>query len=258
MTKKTNEARVQRQAKSDRNMNRAVVLLCAGLAAEWYLLMADRYFARGTWSQEMAWASFLEKMVWVGLAAFLAGAVLYAVSVLRVKKTWLTYLGGAAAGVGAFFCATSYLMRHVYPMGVTVLCVLVPVVLIVGIIWLFYQAEFTIQSMALAMAIGALVLLGRSYSQRVRACAVLALIGIAALAALTLLLSKNDGVLGKGGKRMRVVPAGTSYRLTLGVLALCFALVLVTMLSPAVAFYGTWALAIVAFVLAVYYTIKLM
>ena len=42
------------------------------------------------------------------------------------------------------------------------LCVAVPVLLLLGIIYLFYQAEFSVQATELAMALGAVVLLGRS------------------------------------------------------------------------------------------------
>lgn len=255
MAQNPNDKRALRREKSERNMNRAVVLLIAGLVAEWYLLMADRYFVRGTISQLVAWADYLEVMVWVGLVAFVAGAVLL---ILRAKAPRLKIVGCSLLGVGGFFAFSSAVMRYVYPLGVTVMCVLVPVLLILGIICLFYQAEFAIQAAALAMALGALVLLNRSTSTRVKACAVLAILGVAVLCVFSLMLEKNAGTFGKGNKRVRVIGPNADYRLLFGVLALCLVAVLAALFVPAAAFYGTWALAIVAFVLAVYYTIKLM
>ncbi len=255
MAQNPNERRIERQEKSDRNMNRAVLLLIAGLIAEWYLLMADRYYARGTVTQFLKWYDFFGVMRWIGLLLLIAGVVLY---VLREKKPWFASLGGALAAAGVFFAFSSFIMRHVFPTSVTVMCILIPVLMVLGIVYLFYQTEFSVQATALAMALGAIALLSRSGSSRVKACAILALIGIAALFAATLLLKKADGVFHAKGRRLRLFPAGMDYSLTLGVTALCLVLVLAGLFAPAVAFYAMWALAIVAFVLAVYYTVKLM
>jgi len=255
MAQRPNERRAERQTKSERNMNRAVLLLVAGLVAEWYLLMVDRYYARGTVNQFIKWYDFLGAMRWIGLAVLIAGVVLY---VLREKGAWFGRLGGALAAVGVFFAFTSAVMRHVYPTSVTVMCILVPVLMVLGIVYLFYQTEFSVQATALALALGAIALLSRSGSSRVKACAVLALLGIAALLAGTFLLKKADGLLTLKGRKLRLFPANTDYSLTIGVPALCLALVLIGLFAPAVAFYAMWALAIVAFVLAVYYTVKLM
>ena len=255
MAQKSNDKRAERREASERNMNRAVILLIAGIVAEWYLLLVNRSYARGNISQFIAWYDALGVLRWVGLALLVAGVALY---VLREKKPWFLWLGGGLACAGVFFAFTSVCMRHVYPTSVTVMCVLVPVLMILGIVYLVYQAEFSVQATALAMALGALVLLGRSQSRLVKICAVLALLGVAALLAGVYLLRKENGVLKIGGKRLRLFAPEADYRLTLGVPALCLVLVLVTMIAPAAAFYTTWGLALVAFALAVYYTVKLL
>ena len=255
MAQNTNDRRAERRERSDRNMNRAVILLIAGLIAEWYLLMADRYYARGNITQMMGWYDYFGVMRWAGLGILAVGVVML---LARSKKRLLTTFGGILAGLGGFLALTSMAMRHYYPVSVTVLCVFVPVVLILGIIYLFYQAEFSIQATALAMALFALALLSRSNTLTVKLCAILAIIGSGALLACTLLFKKNGGTLKLKGRDLRLFPANMDYRITLGVLALCVALVLIALIVPAVAFYATWALAVVTFVLAVYYTIKLM
>ena len=255
MAQKSNNKRAERREKSERNMNRAVILLTAGIVAEWYLLLVDRSYARGNIDQFVRWYDILGVMRWVGFALLAAGVVLYA---LRKERRWFSWLGAGLSGVGVFFAFTSICMRHVYPTSVTVMCVLVPVVLILGIVYLFYQVEFSVQATALAMALGALALLGRSQSRLVKACAVLALLGVAALLACVFLLKKRNGALKLGDKRLRLFAPEMDYRVTLGVLALCLVLLLVTMIAPGAAFYTTWGLAIVAFGLAVYYTVKLL
>lgn len=259
MGQKSNKTRSAKQserlAKSERNMNRAVILLTGGLVAEWYLLLVDRYYARGSVEQLVRWFDAFGVIRWVGLAAFLLGIAL---CVLRKENPLFQKMGMALAGVGGFFSFTSFAMRHYYPTSVTVLCVLVPVLLILGIVYLFYQVEFSVQATALAMALGALVLLGRSGTAVVRLCGVLSLCGTAALLAGTLLLKKNGGVFRRGDTSVRVFPANTDYRITLGVLALCFAVVALALCVSSAAFYATWVMTLAAFVLAVYYTIKLM
>lgn len=255
MAKNPVNKRAERREKNERSMNRAVVLLIAGLAAEWYLLMADRFYVHGTVGQLLKWADLIGALRWIGLAVTVVGA---AMLVARRQKPSLGIWGWILFGVGLFFAFSSFAMYYVYPMGATVLCVLVPVVLILGIIYLFYQAEFAVQSTALAMALGALVLLNRSSSAAVKCCAVLALAGVAALVALTLAIRKNGGVFTRGETHLRLFTPDASYRLTLGVPAICFVLVALALAVPTTAFYATWVLAIVTFVLAVYYTIKLM
>lgn len=255
MAQRSNNKREERRDKNERNMNRAVVLLVAGIIAEWYLLLVNRAYARGNISQFIRWYDILGVLRWVGFALLAAGVALYA---LRKEKPWFSWLGAGLTGVGVFFAFTSICMRLVYPTGVTVMCVLVPVLLILGIVYLFYQAEFSVQATALAMALGALVLLGRSQSRAVKACAVLALLGVAALFVCMFLLKQREGVLKIGDKRLRLFAPEMDYRLTLAALALCLVLMLVTMIAPGAAFYTTWGLAIVAFGLAVYYTIKLL
>ena len=255
MAQKTNDKRALRREKSERNMNRAVILLIAGLVAEWYLLMADRYYARGTMTQVVAWYDYLGVMRWAALAVLAVGIVMMA---LRDRKPLVNRIGGVLTGVGVFFAFTSVAMRHYYPTSVTVLCVMVPVLLLLGIIYLFYQAEFSLQATELAMALGALVLLNRSGSMAVKVCAAMALVGIAVLLGCTLALRKHDGALQLRGDAVRLFAPKADYRLALGVPALCLVAVIASLAAPTAAFYATWVLAIVAFVLAVYYTIKLM
>ncbi len=255
MAQNKNEKLTARRRNSDRSMRYAVTLLTVGLLAEWYLLLADRFYARGKLDQVVGWYDYLGVMRWVGLAALVVGIVLF---MQRARQPKLKLPGLALACCGAFFAFTSVCMRHFYPVSVTVMCVLVPVLLVLGIVYLFYQTEFLVEAAALAMGLGALVLLGRSGTMAVKACALLALAGIAVLIVCTLLAKKNSGALRLGKASLPLFGVKTDYRLALGIPALCFVLVLAALLAPAVAFYATWTLGVLTFVLAVYYTIKLM
>ena len=72
-----NNKRAERMAKSDRNVNRAMILLTVGLVAEFYLLMVNNYFVKGAVGQVLVMMSVLKVLGIAGAAAFGAGLVLW-------------------------------------------------------------------------------------------------------------------------------------------------------------------------------------
>ena len=68
---------------------------------------------------------------------------------------------------------------------------------------------------------------------------------------------KNDGKLEKLGD-LRIVSQGGNYKLIYAVLAVCVAAIVVALFATGIAYYGLWVLAVGTFLLAVYYTIKMM
>ena len=82
-------------------------------------------------------------------------------------------------------------------------------------------------------------------------CAVLALI-IAVWKA-----QRSDGRLEKLGG-LRIVSSGADYKLIYAVLAVCAVVIAAALFAAAIAYYALWALAIGTFLLAVYYTVKMM
>ena len=75
-----------------------------------------------------------------------------------------------------------------------------------------------------------------------------------ALLVLVFLASRNDGCI----RTLRVFPLGTDYKLTYAVLAVCLIAILTALFVSGTAFYGTWVLSILLFILAVYYTVKML
>lgn len=260
MAKKPNDNRPERKSKNDRNVGRATALLVAGLLAEFYLLMINNYFVRGAVGQVLAAYSFLQVMTYVGLAAAVAGAVLL---ILRKKNPAYVKWGGWLLGCGVFFAFSSVLMRRIYNGGTTAMCILVPVLMVLGIIALLYQREFAVEAAALAVSIAALALINggaekAAWAGLVKGCALLAIAALAVMGVCALVLRSSGGVLGRGEWQMRIFPENADYRLLLGAVALCLAAVVLALFVPGAAFYGLWVLAVTAFCLAVYYTIKLL
>ena len=128
--KKNDPRREARIAKNNRNLNSALTLFTAGFIAEFYLLLINQYFVKGSVDQVVAIAGYLEVMAIVGAAAFGAGVVLTA---MRRKWTRFAAAGKWLLGLGLFFGVSSLLMRRVYPMGTTVMCILVPVLMLLAV-----------------------------------------------------------------------------------------------------------------------------
>ena len=87
-----NDKRAERMAKSDRNVNRAMILLTVGLVAEFYLLMVNNYFVKGAVGQVLTMMSVLKVLGIIGAAAFGAGLVMWI-----MRKKWTRFAPAAPA-----------------------------------------------------------------------------------------------------------------------------------------------------------------
>ena len=254
-----NNKRAERMAKSDRNVNRAMILLVVGLVAEFYLLMVNNYFVKGAVGQVLTMMTVLKALGIVGAAAFGAGLVLW---IMRGKWTRFAPAAPWLLCVGFFFAVSSQLMLKIYPQGTTAMCVLVPAAMLLGIVFLLYPREFSLQALALTAAMMAMYLIHRgggsdTWHSLVVGCSVFAALVIAALAVAVSKAGKNDGKLEKLGD-LRIVSQGGNYKLIYAVLAVCVAAIVVALFATGIAYYGLWVLAVGTFLLAVYYTIKMM
>ena len=80
---------------------------------------------------------------------------------------------------------------------------------------------------------------------------------IAALAVAVSKAGKNGGKLEKLGD-LRIVSVDGNYKLIYAVLAVCVAAIVIALFATGIAYYGLWVLAVGTFLLAVYYTVKMM
>lgn len=254
-----NNKRAERMANSDRNVNRAMILLMVGLIAEFYLLMVNNYFVKGAVGQVLTMMTVLKVLGIAGAALFGAGLVLW-----LMRKKWTRFAPAAPwlLSIGFFFAVSSQLMLKIYPQGTTVMCVLVPVAMLLGIVFLLYPREFSLQALALTAAMMAMYLIHRgggsdTWRGLVIGCSVFAALVIAALAVAVSKAGKNDGKLEKLGD-LRIVSVDGNYKLIYAVLAVCVAAIVVALFATGIAYYGLWVLAVGTFLLAVYYTIKMM
>ncbi len=256
---KNNDKRAERIAKSNRNVNRAITLLMVGVIAEFYLLMVNNYFVKGGVGQVLTMMSVLKALGIIGAAAFGAGLVMWI-----MRKKWTRFAPAAPwlLCVGFFFAMSSELMLRIYPQGTTMMCVIVPVAMLIGIVFLLYPREFSVQAVGLTASLMAMYLIhhgsgSEMWSALVIGCSVFAVAVIAALAVAVYKAGKNGGKLEKFGN-LRIVSQDGDYKLIYAVLAVCALAIVAALFVSSIAYYGLWVLAIGTFLLAVYYTVKIM
>ena len=274
---KNNDKRAERMARSNRNVNRAITVLMAGVIAEFYLLMVNNvkvtvirdhgsiigsmnnYYVKGGVGQVLTMMTVLQVIDYIGCALFGAGLVVW-----LMRKKWTRFAPAAPwlLCIGFFFAVSSILMLKVYPQGTTMMCVIVPVVMLIGIVFLLYPREFSVQAVGLTASLMAMYLIHRgsgsdTWGGIVTGCSILAICVVAVLGVAVFKAGKNDGKLKKLGD-LRIVSQDGDYKLIYAVLAVCALAIVAALAVSSIAYYGLWVLAIGTFLLAVYYTVKMM
>ena len=259
MSKKSiSQKQADREKQENHTLNRIYYVFLLGLAAECYLFLVYRGYAWGSVSSTLAWHKVLTAATWLGLAALVVGAV---GAFLKRKERKLRWIMTWVAGVGAFFLLSGWVVTRFFTngVGVTAMCILVPIVAVLALVYLLYQHECALCSVILSGAMFSVWLRGASdasASWRVLVmvgCIVVAA-GIAAVLFLTDKARKNDGKLWK----LRVFSVECDYRIVYAVLAVAAAAVLLAAFLPALTYYLMWGLGVLLFAELVFYTTKLM
>lgn len=250
-----NSNRVSKPVKRDEPMNGAMKLFLAGCVAELYLLVIRRFYVSGTIDQLLACYAALLYLIFVGLAVLAVGLI---VALANRKNPKVSHIGWAVFGTGLFLGLSSLLVRTLGSSALTVLCVAVPAAMLLGVLWKLYDRECAWSLTILAISMLVLWVCrhllggGTFLSQAAMAGAVVYLVVLVAAAFLTRKADNSGGVLGK----IRVLPANADALPIYVSCGLSFVAVIIALFSTSVAYYAMWALALVVFILAVYYTVK--
>lgn len=221
-------------------------MLC-GVAAEAFLLIVRRY-AAGTMRQVVIWNErYLPIMAGIGAAILAIGAILTGLQRGdQLKRTIGLYLCAAGA-----FVATVALLAIWNLTFLDRLIAVVPIITILGIVWGLYDRTCAVSLTVLGVGMVSTWLFSRTmqpFSPHLTLSRALAVLILLALAALL-------GLLWNGSLKS-FLPLGANTLLLYVSLSLTFAGVLATLVSVGAATYATWTLALVAFGLLVYYTVK--
>ena len=243
MPKKSNNKPVKR----DEPMTGAMKFFLAGCVAELYLLIVRRFYANGTAVQQIAWFDhYLFYLMGAGAVLLVIGAVCAALW-RADKKKLVPALSVAAAG--AFLALSAVLIR--WNMAtLTLFTVVVPVVMLLGILWSLYDRECALALTILGTSLIVLWVCRRVMSSiylgtYVKVVVILYLVLLIA----TAFLAKND-------KLRKLLPANADLLPVYLACGLSFVALVVALINTVAAYYAMWALAIVVFALAVYYTVK--
>jgi len=249
MAKKSiSQKRAERQQQENQALSRVFLVFLLGLAAECYLFLVYRNYVVGTVPAMLAWRNVLKYGGIIGLVLLLAGAAGAALYFRKGEGK----KGAAAcwcAGVGAFFAMSGWIMSTFYPAGVTVMCVMVPVLTVLGLVLFLYQRESF-----LAVWVCGDGLDSPNWRIPIIIGAVLGLLILAALALLVRKAQQDEGKL----MGLRVLPVDCAYPVVYAALAVCFVCVLAAVIYAPAAYYIQWALGIALFAEMVYFTTKMM
>lgn len=236
-----------KQVKRDEPMTGAMKFFLAGCVAELYLLIIRRFYVKSPDIVKILWYDrYLWVLLGVGVAILVAGVV--GGLLLRGDKKKRT-IAWCVAAAGAFLGGAAGLIRW-NASTLTLLTVVVPVVMVLGVLWNLYDRECALSLTILGASLIALWICRKQmYSMflgtYVKIFAVVYILVLIAVALLT-----------KQGKPKKLLPASADPLPVYVACGLSAVAMLGTLFSSIVAYYAMWALAIVVFGLAVYYTVK--
>jgi len=256
MTKKSiSQKRAERQKQESLALKRVFNVFLWGLAAECWLLIVYRFFIASGVDAFLAWYDILDVLEIAGLAVFVIGAV--AAFLKRGNKKLLKPLATVSA-IGLFFFASGFLATNFTEQGVTVSCIVVPVLTVLGLIYYLYQHECFLATLALTGALLTVWVAGHgvtgTWKVLVLVCVVVAIALLAALAAVLRTARKNNGKI----KGVALVSVDCDYRVLYAVLAVAAVAVILALAVSSLSYYLMWALGVLLFLVLVFYTTKLM
>lgn len=228
-------------------MSSAMKFFLAGCVAELYLLLIYRFYINADSDlQRIAWYdSYLWILLGVGAAVLVVGAVCAYLWRAGKKRNW----GLLIAAAGLYMGTVAGLVRWNMS-AMTLLMVVVPVVMLLGVLWNLYDRECALALTILGATLIALWVFRRAFSSTT----VGLYVKIALAVYLVLLIVLLVQVARK--KLPKLLPVQTDPLPVYVAGGLSLASMAIALVSSAAAYYAMWALAIIAFGLAVYYTVK--
>ena len=262
--KRVADKRAARNHKEDVILNRVLIWFGAAVVVELILLLLNRYYINITTAPgEIEFAGALLK-AWpaiIGVTA--AGTVICLLwTVFWAKGGKRVTLPGVLFGIFFTGLVISAVTYRFYDTGVQFLCGVVPAAAVLALVYYLYQHEFFAVTVLSALGLVGLWLFRRAgggHQTLVYAYVVVLAVILVAAILLCRSLSAKDGVLTLGGKKLQVFSRNASYGmiyLTCAIVAV--AVVAALLLGTAAAYYLIFALVAWIFIMAVYYTVKLM
>lgn len=262
--KRAAEKRAARSHKEDVILNRVLIWFGAAVVAELVLLLLNRYYINITTAPgEIEFAGALLK-AWPAIIGVTAvGTVVCLLwTIFWAKGGKRATLPGVLFGIFLTALVISAVTYRFYDTGVQFLCGIVPAAAVLALVYYLYQREFFSVTVLSALGLLGLWLFRRSGSSHqalVYAYVVVLAVILVAAVLLCRSMSAHNGTLTLGGKKLQLFQRNASYGmiyLTCAIVAVAVAAALV--LGTSAAYYLIFALVAWIFIMAVYYTVKLM
>lgn len=256
MAKKSiSQKKAEKQQQENAALHNVFYVFLAGLAAECWLLLSYRNYVTSTVDAMLLWHTVLKVGLYGGLVLLVAAI---AVGLWKKDCPKCRKLMPLVGGIGLFLAISGWVSTTFYPQGITLMCIAVPILTLLGLVFFLYQHECFLSTVVLSGALFASWVcstgLSGSWKLPVMAGAVCSIAVVAALAVLSRKAQQGEGKL----KGLRVFSPECDYRILYGVFAVAAAAIAVALAVPSIVYYVMWVLGIAVFAELVYYTTKLM
>ena len=250
----------EKRRMEDRIFNRMLVWLAVAVAVEIFFIFVNRFYVHakaGEIDAMVAWHKALLFLFFAGVVLFMVFLAWGIKSKNQGEDRILPFAlsgGFLVMGLGSLLVRMSHSSAHLI-LGI------VPGLAVLLIIFYLYQKEYF--PCALVSALGILTLLsfrlsGAAGKKYLLSLAVTIVVTAVCLAVM-LKLKKNGGRIVWKGEQRELLPSGANYLPYFITAALTVVVCLCPLaLGPAAAYYGIWILGAWVFILAVYFTSKLM
>ena len=262
--KRAADKRAARGRKEDAILNRVLIWFGAAVVAELVLLLLNRYYVNVTTAPgEIEFAGALLKAWPVLIGVTAVGAVVCLLwAIFQAKGGKRATLPGVLFGVFLAGLVISVITYRYYGAGVRFLCGIVPVAAVLALVYYLYQHEFFLVTVLSTLGLLGLWLFrraGGAHDTLVYAYLVVLAVILVASVLVCRTLSGRGGALELGGRTVQVFQHGASYGMIYLTCAVVAAAVIAGfLLGSAAAYYLIFALVGWLFIMAVYYTVKLM
>ncbi len=259
MNKNMQSAKSQHE---DAIYNRIIFWFAAATVLESLLLLLKRYYLNYKAGEIELMAGIhqaLHILIYAGLVACAAGVVW---ALLSRKDGKIRPLPQIVAGFSLAVSVCAFMTRRFQAAGMMVLLVCVPVCAVLALVYNLYQKEFF-----WITVLGGLTIFGLWVYRRAIETHPTIFYGYLAVLALVLVFSAllgrrlqtSGGVLAAGGKKVQLFSRSTSYATLFATCALsALTVVAALVLGATVAYYSIFVIVVWIFVMAVYYTVRLM
>ena len=253
--KPISQKRADREKQENLALQRVFNVFLLGIAAECYLFVVYRNYVMGTAASLLVWYIVLRWAAIAGGVLLVAGA---AAAYVKREQPKLRRIMTLVAVAGLFLAVSGWVMMRFFDKGVTTMCILVPVLTLLGLVYFLFQHECFLSTVVMAASLFTVWVCGSgldsSWRVPVMAGSVAAIVILGVLAALVRQAQKGEGKL----RGVRVLSVECDYRVVYAVLAICAVAIVAALAAPAISYYLLWALGILLFAEMVYYTTKLM